>query len=579
MDQSPPPDQNATQPDSGPVPTALPVGKTWWLLSIAVVVLPWISQPPLAWWPLAAVSVTPLLLAASVDQVSRKQYAVLYAASMLYWALTLQGLRHANPLIYPCWLALAAYLAVYPVGFVIVLRRSLRRGIPMIFAAPLAWVGMECVRNYLLTGISAAMLGHTLADVPSMIQIADLGGTYAVSLVIVAVNVGLFSAANALRKTHEPNNAETTPSNRSHFHSPLLGGIIAVLLCASTFAYGRYRISQPTTPSDTTIALIGRSERVEYEQDPERELELFDAYAKESIRTFESNQQTIDAVVWPESMLTGTIPWRCGEGGGTEARDAGFSIDEELAMIAEHQRRFLFRAAALQSLLASSNGANQTIPHVLGGCGVVEYDETTKGYSGIVHINPAGKLDNWYGKTHLVMFGEYIPVIKHLPFIANLVPRNLGLTPGDGARRFQVGDLTLCPNICIETAVERVPINHLRQLRGSSPEQGLPDAIVTVTNDGWFDDSSVVQHHKRCAQLAAVACRRPILSAANNGPTTWIDSCGRVVAELPQGGQGHVIASPQIDGRTSLVMRIGDWPARIAAFLFLFTLVKRRKTN
>ena len=51
---------------------------------------------------------------------------------------------------------------------------------------------MECIRNYMLTGVSAAMLGHTMADVPVMTQIADLGGSYAVSFVVAIVNAMLF---------------------------------------------------------------------------------------------------------------------------------------------------------------------------------------------------------------------------------------------------------------------------------------------------------------------------------------------------------------------------------------------------
>ena len=536
--------------------------QTWALLAIASMILPWISQSPLGWWPLAMVAVIPLLCASTAATISRKQYAALYLAAVIYWALTLQGLRHANPLIYPCWIALAAYLAIYPIVFVVVLRRALRFGVAMPLAAPLAWVGMECVRNYLLTGISAAMLGHTMADVPSMIQIADLGGTYAVSLVIVSLNVALFCLW-------------TWKQHRQPF--PAAASVTAIALLTATLLYGNYRLGQPTQRSQATIALIGRSEPVEYDQDPSRELELFAAYAEESIKAIESAEETVDAVVWPESMFSGTIPWLIGDGDEALAREQGLSLEEIQAMITERRRAFQFRAASLQTMLAKNNGADALKPDIIGGCGVVDYGRPIKAYSGIVHVGNDGVVRDWYGKMHLVMFGEYIPLVKHIPVIRDWVPPNLGMTTGDGAKRFDVGESTLCPNICIETAVERVPINHFRELWHDSI-QTLPDVIVTVTNDMWFDDSSVVQHHKRCAQLVAVACRRPILSAANNGPTVWIDSYGRVVREIPQGGQGSVIAKPRMDDRISMVIRIGDWPARICAILFLGLLVRKPRT-
>ena len=79
-----------------------------------------------------------------------------------------------------------AYLAVYFALFVMIVRQMLMRRLSIWLAAPIAWVGLECIRNYLLTGISAAMLGHTMADVSMMIQIADLFGSYGVSFVVPA---------------------------------------------------------------------------------------------------------------------------------------------------------------------------------------------------------------------------------------------------------------------------------------------------------------------------------------------------------------------------------------------------------
>ena len=124
------------------------------------------------------------------------------------------------------------------------------------------------------------------------------------------------------------------------------------------------------------------------------------------------------------------------------------------------------------------------------------------------------------------------------------MPPELGLKTGAGPKRFEINGKSVSPNVCIETAVERVTVNQLRQLRQSG---GLPDVIVTVTNDGWFDDSSVIDHHRRCAQLVAVGCRRPILSAANNGPTVWIDSRGQVIEQVANRSNGVLIATPQQD--------------------------------
>ncbi|MEL6109552.1 MAG: hypothetical protein AAFU85_26380, partial [Planctomycetota bacterium] len=165
----------------------------WWWGVAACVIVPWLSQPPLAWWPLGFLAITPYLFFVTfASDLGRRQLGMVFLGAFLYWALTLQGLRHAHPVIYICWLVLAAYLAAYPVIFVLAARRLRTRRIPMIIVAPILWVGIECIRNYFLSGVSAAMLGHTMADVPLMIQIADLGGSYAVSLVVSVINVAIY---------------------------------------------------------------------------------------------------------------------------------------------------------------------------------------------------------------------------------------------------------------------------------------------------------------------------------------------------------------------------------------------------
>lgn len=64
------------------------------------------------------------------------------------------------------------------------------------------WVAMEWVRATAFTGLPWALLAHTQYRHPALMQIADLGGAYAVSFVMVAVGVGLAEAlaAGSLRR-------------------------------------------------------------------------------------------------------------------------------------------------------------------------------------------------------------------------------------------------------------------------------------------------------------------------------------------------------------------------------------------
>ncbi len=549
--------------------------------AVAAVLLMWCSQPPLMIWPLALVALVPWLqIACFARRLQRRDYLIIWLVGFIYWAVTLQGLRHAHAVMYACWIALAGYLAVYFPAFVMILRQMLSRRVPIWIAVPVAWVGLECIRNYLLTGISAVMLGHALADVPMMIQVADLVGSYGVSLVVASVNVAAFGLLILLQSRwgngttiaaggalDDDGSWQITVDPSKSFPC-LVGSVIsASLLLAVTLVYGYVRLSEPSGEPLATFALIQRNEHVEYMQDQSRELQIFQNYARQTIASINGSDRDIDAVVWPESMFSGGLPWMMADADAKPPAASQLAADEFQQLVSQNQEYFVRRARDIQTAIVKSRPARGACDLIVG-CGVIRYRQSPQVFSGVVHVKPpdrSGEPVDWYGKTHLVMFGEYVPLVSNLPGIREYIKSmGLGLTTGPGAKRFLVDGTSVSPNLCIETAVERVAVNQLASLdhRGE-----MADVVITVTNDGWFDDSSVIDHHLRCAQLVAVGCRRPVLSAANNGPTAWIDSRGQIVRRLPTGTDGAVIATPRREDRISLYLRIGDWPARFVGLL------------
>jgi len=557
-----------------------------WLLAASGAALLWLAQPPLRLWPLAWVALVPWLLLLQQGNVTRRHYAILYGVGVIYWGLTMQGLRHAHPLMYGPWTAFAAYLAVYPVlwmGLVRVASGSPTGSaeeqarpafrLPLWVSAPIVWVGLECVRNYFLTGISAVMLGHSQADVPAIIQIADLWGSYGVSFVIVLTNAAIAEAIVTLRRRRLSAAADSAqPHSLFENHlapNPWLGGGVALATVLATLAYGYWRLAEAEAlpqAAAVNLALIGRDEPIVFEQDADRELEIFDAYFRQSYQAAEQaakQNMTLDAVIWPESMFTGGLPWLAADPTRPIVVPPGLEMSEAefREIISERQRQFEHRAAQVQTALRQATGQTSG-PDLIAGCSVVSYNAPSGGHSGCVHIGPDGRVADWYAKTHLVMFGEYIPAMDYLPWIDRIIPPGMGLLPGKQPVALSVGGLNVSPTICIETAVERVTLNQVRELiaRGAAP-----DLLVNVTNDGWFDGSAVVEHHLRCAQFVAIACRRPLLIAANGGPTAWIDSSGRTVERLSNDAAGSILVTSRLDGRSGLYQRIGDWPARLLA--------------
>ena len=535
---------------------------TWPALSS--IALLWLAQPPMQLWWLGFVALVPLLYLISLKRrLTKRDYLKVWIVLSVYWLVSLQGLRHAHPLMHGPWLALGGYLAVYQTLFVVFSRYLIHRGICALVVIPLVWVAQEYIRNYLLTGISVLMLGHVLVKVPVLVQIADLFGSYGVSAFLALVNLFVWQLIQLWRRQIE----------RKEF-----AWVFAITLTTSVavVAYGTYRINQQTGDSLARFALIQRSEKVEYVLDPERQIEMFQNYAASSVEAARQTPQIVDAYIWPESMYSATNPLVFLGPDAIVPKVYDVTQTEFETAARNQQLAFTERSSFLQSALRREQPDAIQAPELIVGCGVIEYGKQLDVYSAVVNIDGNHQVETWYGKTHLVMFGEYIPILPSIPGLSSMVPAGMGLQSGDGGKLMQVGKTLVAPNVCIETAVERVAVNQMHEFHAQGQ---MPDVIVTVTNDGWFDNTSVIAHHLRCAQMVAIACRRPILSAANNGPTAWIDSRGQIVERLETGQTGFLIAQPTKDERLSLVVRIGDWPAAVTVILCVALGICTRKRD
>ena len=152
-------------------------------------VLLWAAFPPLNLPWLAWLAPLPWLWLARLPALpGRRPYLVALAGRLRALGLMLQGIRLAHPALYGGWIALSAYLGVYLPVFVGLTRVAVHRlKLSLVVAAPVVWVGLELLRGHLVTGFSNGLLAHTQAEIPLLIQIADLAGGYTLSFVMMLV--------------------------------------------------------------------------------------------------------------------------------------------------------------------------------------------------------------------------------------------------------------------------------------------------------------------------------------------------------------------------------------------------------
>jgi apolipoprotein N-acyltransferase len=191
-------------------------------------------------------------------------------------------------------------------------------------------------------------------------------------------------------------------------------------------------------------------------------------------------------------------------------------------------------------------------------------------------IGPNGELMR-YRKRNLVIFGEYIPLVKLFPFIKYLTPIEGAFTPGDRALPFPIPDLGIKTSvlICFEDVFP-----HLAREYASDDI----DFLVNLTNNGWFGEGSAQWQHGMSGLFRAVENGLPLLRCCNNGLTCWIDERGRI-RQVFRDSKGTIygpgVMTAQIPvlaaaARTSTFYnRQGDWFGWSCVGLMLAKLASR----
>lgn len=131
-----------------------------------------------------------------------------------------------------------------------------------------------------------------------------------------------------------------------------------------------------------------------------------------------------------------------------------------------------------------------------------------------------------YRKSHLVPFGEFIPLRPLLGGIVGALAIPLqDFSRGSPAQRpLAVAGQRVAVNVCYEDAFGEEIIRQL-------PEATL---LVNVSNVAWFGRSIAPAQHLQISQARALETGRMLLRATNTGVTAAIDPYGRVLAEAPQ---------------------------------------------
>jgi apolipoprotein N-acyltransferase len=451
-----------------------------------------------------------LPLAGALTRPPREALGGGWLAGTAFFLLLLRWLDHTfqnySAIPWPVtWLpiaALAAYCGLYT-GLVCAAVSALRPRLGQGWAlalAPALWVAGEWIRGWLMGGFPWGLLGYSQHLELPVIQIAELGGVYAVSFVIVAVNAALSALWIFGGRRAAP------------------GLAAAAMLLAGSLGFGWWTLARESAAEragrTVFVALIQPSIEQTIKEDPtyrERTMAVYEELTREAARQPSGARPIL--ILWPETaapiFLRGDPPLR--------ARLIALSREVGTPLLVGSIDR-----------LPGPNGKFLNSAFLLGDQGITDK----------------------YDKIRLVPFGEYVPLASLLGFVRQWAEFISDFAPGSRETVFPLPGARFGTVICYEVISPSLFRSFV--IGGAS-------FMTNITNDAWFGRTSGPWQHLGMLPLRAVENRVAIARAANTGVSAFVSPEGRVGPILPLFERGVLSASIPLRSRTTLYTRWGDW--------------------
>jgi apolipoprotein N-acyltransferase len=489
------------------------------LLPSAGALLLYLSFHPANLWPLAWFALIPLIHHAVREPSGKRVFFASWLAGTVFFTPAMLWLVHTAP-FGPFVIGL--YLGIYWALFALVIRRLCLRGRwPVAIAAPVAWVMLEYVRAHLIGGFPWFLAGYSQHEAGALIQIADLGGVWLVSALVLFVNA---AAAQGSRR----------------WSAAALGVVVVSIV------YGSIRLAtlpretgpvvgivQPNIPQD--VKNIGR-------QDSKLGREIFDKHVRLTSELVERHPE-IAFVAWPESVLQTGIFYD---------RSEKVWLDEGRFVSLREAVR-IFKRPLLAGVL-------------IGEVEPPKFETVDQTNSALL-IGAEGTVVARYDKIRLVQFTEAMPFEPWIPvkrIVASFlkVRKVYEFRRGEGPVAFEAGGRRFGVCICSENSYPDIS----RNLAGNGAS-----AIVNISNEAWFRESAELDLMFAMGKFRAIENRVPVIRATNSGISAVIDAGGRPVRMLedPEGRrksvEGSMAVAVPAGGGPSVFGRVGDAVAWMAA--------------
>ena len=389
----------------------------------------------------------------------------------------------------------------------------------------LLWLLGEWSRSWLLTGFPWLFLGYAHVDT-AVSGFAPLLGVYGVSAVSLFISACLATLFRHIYKNSQH-------SEQIHWQKYLQTLAKPLSLIIFTLVAGMLlqKISWSRAALDSTIsvAMVQGNVPQQRKWDPE-----FLTETKERYEHLTAEHWGADLVIWPEAAIP-------------------LLYNQAIPYLNDIQEQVRITDTVFVTGILFDEWKNLRPQY----------------FNSILAISPnEGASYQWFHKTRLVPFGEYVPLenwLRGLIAFFDLPTSIINIGP-EGQDNLDLGFTRMALAICYEIAYPSLVAKRAQ-------ESGV---VVTVSNDAWFGKSWGPLQHFQMAQMRAIETQRPVLRATNNGVTAAVDHNGNIISEAPRFQQASLQTDimPRQGSTPYMIWR--DWPLVSVSILILGVISLRR---
>ena len=423
-------------------------------------------------------------------------WGVFYCIISIHWLALNSG-------TYP-WLAtlsmlLAAVLLALNYGLIgFIFKFVQRRNENLaLFLLPFIWTSIEFLRSFGTFGFPWLSIGHSQAYNTVYAQIADIGGVYTLSFLLMITNLFLYLLIKAY--------------SRKRLYALLIilfiPFIYGTVMLNSDLAQGKelnFRIVQPN--------IAAKEKWI-----PSNRLPIINKL--DSLSRIQTDLQP-DVIVWPETA----VPY------------------------------YLRSSVYFQHILHNcSKEMNSTL--ITGALDYYYVDNDTwhSSTNTVFVFEPDAESFSAkiYDKLHLVPFGEFTPGGELFSWLNNMQYGQSDFTHRNFRKPLNItrDSIKFTPMICYDSVFPHT----VRSFANLGSQYN-----ILITNDIWFGRSMGPYQHAAISIIRAIETRKPLVRSANAGISMFIDEKGRVQQSLPLYQSGVIDNSLTASDYVSPYTRTGN---------------------